>query len=657
MIRCLNCFELYDESNGNCPHCGAGVITANQPIDLAPGTSLSDGRYIVGVASDSGGFGIIYKSWDSKLEMVVAIKEFYPNRLVTRAAGTKDLIVREKSREEFEYRKKRFLSEARNMAKFSSEKNIPNVFEYYEENNTAYIVMEWLEGESLKQYMENQSNTIDLDFALYIITEAGKALSLLHKEGIIHRDVAPDNIFICSDINFRIKLLDLGAARLADGDDDAIDIILKPGYSPVEQYDVDGLNNLDERSDIYSLAATLYYLLTGIKPDEATNRKIEDKLAEPRSVNPKVSENLNNSVMKAMAIDRHMRFKTVDDFLNAIKGEIKVIPLRMEKRRRKIKQITGVIIALLVITAGIIAVMQYYESVRLRERLNSATIDVWFSRDSDSEIAAMQAVKEDFESTFEGVQIELTYFEPDDYQKALDEALANNSMPDLFESTGVSEQVLDKCRDVTSVLKSEQAVSNKFLKQFESYYKKNKQIPLSINIPVVCIISNGKTILKYDADSFSKIDDFAGATGKMAISSSSNSLWLQIIDTSQLLEETTFLDNSKSSLLFTSTDNLSEIDEAIVAYEYKYVYCDMDNIPCNFTYEWSLADGSSDEKRAAEKLLSWMLGNKYQSMLLISGNRMDSLPICIQTFEERIRTDSDLNDGIIGTSDKFKFVQ
>ena len=336
MIRCLNCFNVYDDYLGLCPYCGAYGVTGREPIDLAPGTTLSNGRYVIGLSVNAGGFGIVYKAWDIKLNIVIAIKEFYPSQIVTRAAGTKELIVIGKSREEFEYRKKRFLAEARNMAKFSSHNNIPNVFEYFEENNSAYIVMEFLEGNSLSEYMEK--NRPDLDLALYITNEIGNALIALHKEGIIHRDVAPDNIFICSNKDLRIKLLDFGAARLTDGDDDVRDIILKPGYAPTEQYDQDEIRTLDERSDIYALGATLYYMLTGVKPDESTNRKEQDDLVEPNLINPDIPENINNAVMKAMAIQRHLRFNSVDEFLKAVGGAKKVIPLRLEKRRRKIKQ-------------------------------------------------------------------------------------------------------------------------------------------------------------------------------------------------------------------------------------------------------------------------------------------------------------------------------
>ena len=268
MIRCLSCFNEYEDSN-ICPFCGKEPLKQKEPIDLMPGTILA-GRYLIGENVGTGGFGIIYRSFDLKFETVIAVKEYYPRRIVTRAAGTKDIIVNTKGREEFEYRKKRFLAEARNMAKLGDNKNIPNVFEYFEENNTAYIVMEFLEGMTLGEMLNSPDYTPDSDFAIYAANEVGNALIALHHFGILHRDVAPDNIFICSDRELKIKLLDLGAARLADEDDDVVDIVLKPGYSPIEQYidDKKSRKGIDERADIYALGVLLNVMLTGKIPKE-----------------------------------------------------------------------------------------------------------------------------------------------------------------------------------------------------------------------------------------------------------------------------------------------------------------------------------------------------------------------------------------------------
>jgi serine/threonine protein kinase len=228
-----------------------------------------------------------------------------------------------------------------------------------------------------------------------IANEVGNALKSLHEQNIVHRDVAPDNIYICSGKDIKIKLMDLGAAKLADSTDEVIDIILKPGYSPTEQYD--NSKNIGPLTDIYALGATLYVMLTGVKPDESTNRKINDEVVYPHVINPDISENLSNAIMKAMAIEKHMRFKTVQDFLSAINGERKIIPLAKEKKRKHLKRFFGITAACLALVVGSIFVYNTYQNKQKEQFLDPADIVVWYSlAEGSSEKDAMQAIKSDF---------------------------------------------------------------------------------------------------------------------------------------------------------------------------------------------------------------------------------------------------------------------
>lgn len=148
---CFQCFKVKGEYEV-CPHCGYKEGTAaKQACQLAPGTVLS-GRYIIGTSIGFGGFGITYKAYDTVLGIVVAIKEFYPAGLVSRAAGEVKIGIFSGDKEaEFKRQLARFLEEARNMAIFSKEKDIVNVFDFFEENQTAYIIMEFIEGQLLKE--------------------------------------------------------------------------------------------------------------------------------------------------------------------------------------------------------------------------------------------------------------------------------------------------------------------------------------------------------------------------------------------------------------------------------------------------------------------------------------------------------------------------
>lgn len=370
---CYNCFSPYDDIYEICPNCGdIPSEYIPEPFQLIPGTVLAR-RYIVGKAIGMGGFGITYIAWDRQMENIVAIKEFYPGSLVNRSPGTKEVILPEGKRmAAFRYGFDNFIEEARSMVRFCSHKNIVNVFEYFEENNTAYLVMEFLDGLDVNDCMRQKGGKLDTETSIKIVLNIINALKEVHKSGIIHRDIAPDNIKICR--NGKVKLFDFGAARFENNDKKTK--ILKPGFAPPEQYD--SLSNQGPWTDIYALGATLYYMLTGIKPDESTNRKIKDELVEPRKINPEIPEYLSDTVMKAMALEVHLRFQNVEEFEKALKREKKVTSLVKEKRRKKRNRIIGLSAAMLVvaIVAGIFGIR--YKSQKDYATLPSASIEIWY---------------------------------------------------------------------------------------------------------------------------------------------------------------------------------------------------------------------------------------------------------------------------------------
>ncbi len=651
MKRCYSCFSSFSDEFMVCPHCGAVASPRpKEPIYLYPGSVLAD-RYMIGEAIGQGGFGIIYKAWDLKLETIVAIKEFYVSKLVTRAEGIPDLIVSRKAQEEFIYRKKRFLAEARTMAKFGTHKNIPNVFEFFEANNTAYIVMELLEGVALNDYLAQVGGKLDTDFAIMIAEEVGKALISMHQEKIIHRDVAPDNIFICSGKDIKIKLLDLGAAKLSDETDEYIDIILKPGYSPVEQYD--NTKNIGPWSDIYALGATLYSMVTGVKPDESTNRKQEDTVIPPHELNPSVSQELSNAIMRAMALERHLRFKSVEEFIKAIHGEIKVRTVEEEKKKRKTRRFSSVVAAAVIVAlfAGIFGRIWGDKT----EKLAKAEITVWFDvREGSTEEEAMKAVIEDFSDKFPNVTIDYTAFSEAEYEQAVAEAAATNSLPTLFESTFLPANLLDNAAELDNVLNSEQFKDCLFLDQYQNYYPDKKTIPLGIVVPVAEIITNGPVKVEYSEAFFKSPSDF-NTDIPFAKNQEEYSLTDRNFGDAEYEDRESFL-QAKTPVYFTTTMEIydTEIREKLQEYPKSFVYPDTEEIYCAFTYEWSIGQGNEAQIAAAEKLLSWMLGNVYQSYLMISKAHDGQIPVDRTSFMSKIENDSKLSP-IVEIYNKFVF--
>ena len=264
-----------------CSECGRPYGSVEtEPFALKPGTIL-DGKYLVGEMLGQGGFGITYIGFDLLLEQKVAIKEYYPmsTGMVSRENSTTVVwssAVMQKSGMEKGFDS--FLKEARKMAKLGGIPGVVGVKSVFIQNETAYIVMDFIEGETLLKKLQREG-PMDYGTCISLMTPIMQALAEVHKHGIIHRDISPDNIMVQSD--GKLILLDLGAAKDLDiqGKDGTVQssqMVAKHGFSPVEQYGQAG--KIGPWTDVYAMAATIYYCCTGVLPPSATDRMIEDTL-------------------------------------------------------------------------------------------------------------------------------------------------------------------------------------------------------------------------------------------------------------------------------------------------------------------------------------------------------------------------------------------
>lgn len=282
---------------------------------LKPGVILKE-RYKIEEVIGAGGFGITYRAWDPLLQSYVAIKEYYPSGIATRSADSSKVCV-PVGQEQREYHRGRirFLKEAQDVARFQSEPNIVSIYDYLEENDTAYMVMEYLHGCTLKQYIREHGGRLDTDHILHICLSVLDALAVVHKAGMIHRDISPENIFICEDLT--VKLIDFGAAKQVylDGEQ-TMSVVLKPGYAPPEQY-----AKKDKQgpwTDIYALGATLYFAATGEKPEESFGRVLEDTIKPVCELNPEIPRAMSQVIMRAMSVKIEDRYQTVEAMREAL---------------------------------------------------------------------------------------------------------------------------------------------------------------------------------------------------------------------------------------------------------------------------------------------------------------------------------------------------
>lgn len=485
-IRCMRCMELYDDEYEICPSCG--YIRGTKPQEeyhLHPEV-LIEKRYLIGTVLGYGGFGITYKAWDTKLDRIVAIKEHYPVGLVNRIPGEKEVILYSgKRRKEFQDGIQRFLNEAKNTTQFAEHPNIVHVLDYFEENGTAYMVMEYLDGMTLKKYISECGGKIDVDIAIQILTSVIEALRIIHAKGILHRDISPDNIFMCS--NGIVKLIDFGASRFSTGEEEkTLSIVLKPGYAPPEQYR--SRSKQGPWTDIYALAATLYYAITGVVPDESSNREVEDTLKSPRELNPDIPEYLDMALMVAMSIQPELRYQNVKQFENAIKNKTKVISLQEDLKRRKRKRIIGISVVTVCVVLGSIGAWIYFNGKKKIAELEPTEITMWVEipteADENVEEDRMNTALQEFYTTYPQVKVSITCIPEDVYMERLEAAAASHTLPTVFESTGVSEDILLQASDISDILSLLGKNDYYYLNRYTDYFPDGKQIPTGFVVPV-----------------------------------------------------------------------------------------------------------------------------------------------------------------------------
>ena len=319
-MYCWHCMAQLNTESVICPQCGKPPRELNPPHHLAAGTVL-DKRILVGNAIGEGGFGITYVGLDLSANTKVAVKEFFPSGFANRNNEKSNEVLLNYSRqgEYFRKGKENFLREAHSIAKFSNERGVVDVREFFTENNTAYIVMEFLDGVNLSKYI-SQHNVFSPKEIIELMLPVMVSLERIHKEGVIHRDISPDNIVYLTDGS--LKLTDFGSARYFSGDDEtkSLSVVLKPGYAPHEQYG--RKSSQGPWTDVYALCATLYKCITGITPVDAFSRAQHDDLKTPSELGVKIDRAPEAVIMHGLEIYPEDRYQNMGELINAFTAAI-----------------------------------------------------------------------------------------------------------------------------------------------------------------------------------------------------------------------------------------------------------------------------------------------------------------------------------------------
>ena len=350
---------------------------------LRSGTIL-DGRYEIGSVLGEGGFGITYSGINLNTGEHVAIKEFFSREYMGRASdGTgRTVITADSSEKRFNSERRRFLREARILRDFKDESGIVSVLDYFEENDTAYIVMEFIEGTTLQKYVEKHGRMDPMD-AFERFRPLLQSLKRLHTAGVVHRDISPDNIMV--NRAGSLILIDFGSAKDLRSATQTSATTYKNGYAPPEQY---RFNDAPSPSiDIYGLCATMYYCITGNVPVPSVQRAIYDELIPLNKAAPSVPDRICAMIARGMSVRAEDRQSNVGELI----AEIDAVYLTPEERRalRKRRLIRLGILAAAVILLAVIGITHFVRNFSHYHMKMKDTASTHFEWDSEEDAAKM----------------------------------------------------------------------------------------------------------------------------------------------------------------------------------------------------------------------------------------------------------------------------
>ncbi len=621
---------------------------------LQPDMTLKENRYRIIKTIGAGGFGVVYLAFDTKLNIEVAMKELFPSSLVNRIPGEKKMVIYGKDNaRQYAYLLDRFILEARSMAKFNSVKNIVNIFDCFQENNTAYIVMEYIKGKTLEQYVISQGGKLSPDKATEIMCDILDGLSAIHSKGIIHRDIKPKNIFITNES--QIKIIDFGAARFSSTEEQIVtrySKVLTPGFAPPEQYRKDSKQG--PYTDIYAASAVYYYMVTGRIPEISVDRVVNDDIKPLSEVTENVPEHVERAVGRALELNSDLRLQSASEFKSGLLGNKIIRYVAEEKKmrfRRRILVIAATAAVLCIAAIGVVTYkLTHAEDISIDRLLSEdTTISIGLPLENNSSIAnaqvtAWEGAARQFEAyvsenSERNVGIELQYLSKSTY----DESIDTDNLPTVI----CSEAEYDFAK-MDSMLRLISEDTTMLYSMYKNGTLPNDTYIIAFDPTVLYINEKLLASLSTDISDFTAIADILNLEHTddvtlLAVNSADISYYSEIADIS--VDDSGFTPLERFCMGNTVfyighvSDNIT-IGDALPGLYKIAAAPDINGIRA-VGYEWTIdADGSKDEINAAQLLLSYLTGEDMQDTLFVQQGYM--VPVNPAAFDKFIEYNPNL---------------
>lgn len=313
---CISCFR--EKSGAVCKYCGYAE-TENRKSSLLPARTLLSGRYLIGEADGIDSLSVEYKALDTQESRIVEVQEYFPREYVSRAENSTELFANSDEHvRNFECNVEEIAINAGRAKAFSKSENVIRILDSFKDNNTVYIVKEYVEGMYLSDFLDSCDSPLDTETAVSLMASVLSGLAVIHKAGMFHGSISSQNIILT--VNNEIKISDYGFLKnVSPYADEDKTVYYVPGFAPPENYRLNGIQS--SCSDVYSAAAVLYSIIAGKKPSDALNRMNGEALVPLKELVPDLPDHVGESISKALNMEPAMRFRNAADFRSCLTKE------------------------------------------------------------------------------------------------------------------------------------------------------------------------------------------------------------------------------------------------------------------------------------------------------------------------------------------------